>query len=392
MTLEQLMAFTVTNDHARQEQVWEVSRSGYNKEPYRSGGMLTESAVRASDRRAQFVGLEAYERAGGVVMRDLFEHDDGGWLQDPALLDRLVTEKLKAEAETMRPRAGSGSPSRPISPMATPPACASLRAEPADLTDEERATRSAQRENDRLEAGYQDADELPDEVDQRLGEIEAARSVLKIDPSIYDPAEIARAGVFVSIDPKACCRSSAATSGRRMRPRRRRTRRATKATDRTDTGHGQRRRCNAPSSPSAARRSKPSRTRRMTRQAAAGSARHRADRASNAGTARRAGKQSGSRLAGGAAQLCLATFYRLGSSGACLEIASGRPTFPAQAPGLKDSVSPSDRRRHEDGKPACPRTKPTCGTGSRRSTRDSRPRCLRIARHPRQRAPEPANR
>jgi hypothetical protein len=34
-------------------------------------------------------------------MRDLFEHDDGGWLQDVPLLDRLVTEKLKAEAETI---------------------------------------------------------------------------------------------------------------------------------------------------------------------------------------------------------------------------------------------------------------------------------------------------
>ena len=56
MTLEQLMAFTVTADHARQEQVWEnVSRSGYD-EPYQIRRMLTENTVRASDRRAQFVG------------------------------------------------------------------------------------------------------------------------------------------------------------------------------------------------------------------------------------------------------------------------------------------------------------------------------------------------
>src|SRR3546814_2241574 len=58
-----------------------------------------ESTVRASDKRVQFVGLEAYEQAGGVVLRDLFQHDDGGWLQDVALLDHLVTEKLTAEAE-----------------------------------------------------------------------------------------------------------------------------------------------------------------------------------------------------------------------------------------------------------------------------------------------------
>jgi ParB family chromosome partitioning protein len=65
MTLEQLMAFSVTADQARQEQVWEnVSRSGYD-EPYQIRRMLTENTVRASDRRALFVGLNAYEQGGG---------------------------------------------------------------------------------------------------------------------------------------------------------------------------------------------------------------------------------------------------------------------------------------------------------------------------------------
>lgn len=101
MTLEQLMAFTVTGDHARQEQVWEaLARSPY-KEAYQIRRMLTEGAVRASDKRAQFVRLETFEQAGGVVMRDLFQHDDGGWLQDPVLLDRLVIEKLQREAEAI---------------------------------------------------------------------------------------------------------------------------------------------------------------------------------------------------------------------------------------------------------------------------------------------------
>jgi ParB family chromosome partitioning protein len=35
----------------------------------------------------------------------------------------------------------------------------------------------------------------------------------------------------------------------------------------------------------------------------------------------------------------LATFYRFASSGSCLEIGLHTPTFPAQAPGLKESVS-----------------------------------------------------
>lgn len=54
---------------------------------------------------ALFVGIDAYEAAGGCVLRDLFQSDDGGWLQDPALLDRLTAEKLKTKADEI---AGEG--------------------------------------------------------------------------------------------------------------------------------------------------------------------------------------------------------------------------------------------------------------------------------------------
>ena len=105
MTLDQLMAFTVNADHERQEQVWEGLQRSYAKEPYQIRRLLTEGAVRASDKRAQFVGVAAYEEAGGAVMRDLFQADDGGWLQDAGLLERLVAEKLEREAES-DPRRG----------------------------------------------------------------------------------------------------------------------------------------------------------------------------------------------------------------------------------------------------------------------------------------------
>ncbi len=59
------------------------------------------------------------------------------------------------------------------------------------------------------------ADELPDEVDARLGEIETALAAFDDRPVSYDPAEIARAGVFVSIDADGSSRSIAATSAPR---------------------------------------------------------------------------------------------------------------------------------------------------------------------------------
>jgi ParB family chromosome partitioning protein len=55
-------------------------------------------------------------------------------------------------------------------------------------------------EYDRLEEEYAQADELPDEVDQLLGEIETALATFEARAVVYDPTEIARAGVFVSID------------------------------------------------------------------------------------------------------------------------------------------------------------------------------------------------
>jgi ParB family chromosome partitioning protein len=67
MTLDQLMAFTVNGDHERQEQVFERLCQSYDKQPYTIRRMLTEGAVRASDKRAQFIGVDAYVEAGGEV-------------------------------------------------------------------------------------------------------------------------------------------------------------------------------------------------------------------------------------------------------------------------------------------------------------------------------------
>ncbi|WP_420965480.1 ParB/RepB/Spo0J family partition protein [Bradyrhizobium sp. B120] len=201
MSLEQLMAFTVTADHSRQEQVWQAISGSWQKEPYQIRRMLTEKTVRASDRRAVFVGLDAYEAAGGVVLRDLFQSDDGGWLEDVALLDRLLAEKLKAEAETIAAEGWKWIEVAIDFPYGHTRGLRELDGIPAGLTAEEQAAIEAfKAEFARLEAEHDGADELPDEVDQRLGEIETALAVFDDRPISYQPADIARAGVFVGID------------------------------------------------------------------------------------------------------------------------------------------------------------------------------------------------
>ena len=199
MTLDQLMAFTVSGDWERQEQVWERLQSSYTKEPYVIRRQLTEGAVRASDKRAQFIG-EAYEQAGGTVLRDLFQGDDGGWLQDPALVDRLVAEKLEREAEAIRAEGWHWVEVAPDFPYGHTFGLRQLRGDMVPFSAEEDATgRALQAEYARLEEEHAGADDLPEEVDQRLAEIEGLLAALDERPSVFDPAEVARAGAFVSI-------------------------------------------------------------------------------------------------------------------------------------------------------------------------------------------------
>jgi len=201
MTLEQLMAFSISEDHARQEQVWEAISHSWSKEPYQIRRMLTETTIRASDKRAVFVGIDAYQAAGGCILRDLFQDDDGGWLQDPVLLDRLVAEKLKTCADEIAAEGWKWVDVAMSFPYGHDHGLRELSGTIVDLTEEERATREALRaEYDRIEEEYSEADELPDEVDQRLGEIEQALEAFERRPVTYDPAEIRIAGAFVSLD------------------------------------------------------------------------------------------------------------------------------------------------------------------------------------------------
>ncbi|MEI9425286.1 ParB/RepB/Spo0J family partition protein [Mesorhizobium sp. Cs1299R1N1] len=201
MTIAQLEAFSVSNDHVRQEQVWEAVKNSWSKEPYQIRRMLTENTVRASDKRAVFVGLDAYEAAGGEVLRDLFQSDDGGWLQDVPLLDRLLTEKLQVMADEIANEGWKWIEVALSFPYGAARGLRELNGTPVDLSDEEQATLDALRDEfDKLQKEYEEADELPDEVDQRFGELETAIRAFEARPVRFDPADVARAGVFISVD------------------------------------------------------------------------------------------------------------------------------------------------------------------------------------------------
>ena len=101
LNLEQLMAFTVSDDHAAQETAW-FDAPDYDRHPRSIRRRLTAGHVSASERRAVFAGLDAYREAGGQIVSDLFQSKNEGYLTDPSLLDRLCAARLEHEAEVIR--------------------------------------------------------------------------------------------------------------------------------------------------------------------------------------------------------------------------------------------------------------------------------------------------
>jgi len=201
MTLDQLMAFTVSDDHERQVQVWDLLAHSWNKSPAFIRQKLTENSVRAADKRVRFVSVDAYVAAGGSIVRDLFEADDGGWLTDPALLDRLVDEKLTAIGQRIGEEGWKWVQTTIDLPHGAARGLRWLESSEVAMTEDEAARLAAlEAEADALSDKWSEEPEVPEEVHARLEAIESEIGALTDRPCIFDAAEVGLAGVFVSID------------------------------------------------------------------------------------------------------------------------------------------------------------------------------------------------
>ncbi|WP_310531209.1 ParB/RepB/Spo0J family partition protein [Novosphingobium sp.] len=200
MSLEQLMAFSVTDNHARQEQVWEQVGEASHAPAYHIRRLLTEDAIASNDRRVRFIGLEAYTEAGGYVMRDLFSTQEDGWLQDTVLVEQLVCQKLSEIAQEVGAEGWKWVEAAIDLPFGCERGKRRITGTTVPLTDEELARRGALvDEYDRIGEEYTDGSDIPDEVDARLSEIDAELTALNCRPTVFDPQEQAQAGVFVSL-------------------------------------------------------------------------------------------------------------------------------------------------------------------------------------------------
>jgi ParB family chromosome partitioning protein len=196
MNLDQLSAFAITEDHERHERVWrelptfQRSREGILR-------ALSEGQVRSNDRRAVFVGAKAYEAAGGIIIRDLFDSEGGGFFADAELLNRLAREKLQHLADKV---AAEGWRWIVAEPELDREACGDMRrvfAKPVPLSKNERKQlRKLEVRHDALCDKYPHGD-LPKEDAAKLDRIERAIEALRKES--YTAKDIALAGAFVTL-------------------------------------------------------------------------------------------------------------------------------------------------------------------------------------------------
>jgi ParB family transcriptional regulator, chromosome partitioning protein len=105
-TLEQMVALALTDDTALQVRLWKAAKNEWQREPDRLRRMITEKESSTDSRLGKFVGLAAYEKAGGAVRRDLFAPDGEAYIQDLELLAQLAQAKLDRSAEKVLAKEG----------------------------------------------------------------------------------------------------------------------------------------------------------------------------------------------------------------------------------------------------------------------------------------------
>ena len=201
--LETLKAFAVTTDNARQVAVWEqVKDQGYRPTGWQIKRMLTDDRIPAGAALSRYVGVDAYEAAGGPVLRDLFadEHENGVWLEDPALLMQLAMDRLKVAADELATR-WKWAEARLDVEWSDLARFGRVRPTPAEPTDEEKAEiERLHTRHDELVNMDEDAwtDELIEEAEAIEPRLEQIQDAVKAR-AVFKPEDIAIAGCIVTI-------------------------------------------------------------------------------------------------------------------------------------------------------------------------------------------------
>jgi ParB family chromosome partitioning protein len=103
MSIDQLMALCLTDDHEKQKQVWFADRPDWEKGANHIRKSLMADDVTVNHKKVLFVGIEHYVESGGSITHDLFSKDGvGGYISNMPLLDELFTKKINTIADSIK--------------------------------------------------------------------------------------------------------------------------------------------------------------------------------------------------------------------------------------------------------------------------------------------------
>jgi ParB family chromosome partitioning protein len=209
ITLEHLMALAVTPDHKKQREVWS-GLGRHQKTPQYIRNLLVESEIPASDPVAQFVTVEAYEKAGGKTRRDLFDAENEISLRDRTLVTELARKKLQATVAQLSNESLAWVDVSPVvADRAFIASYGHVQTTRREMTDEERARiEEFDREGGELDTeeeqafsadGAPDAEAL-DDIENRRGELEEQRDKVLSGLHLPVPEQLAKSGALVCIN------------------------------------------------------------------------------------------------------------------------------------------------------------------------------------------------
>lgn len=199
LTLEHLMAFAVTDDHERQRQVWD-SLKPYEQDPRTLRERLLQNEMSSRDPLARFVGLKTYERAGGVIRRDLFAEEDESAVLDAALVHRLAAERLQKRAARIQKEDGIAwvdvHPTLDYATRATYGRVRTVQREPTP--EEKQQLQTLESRLKQLEEA-RDPNQHSDDADNAWDRITYQIELLQGQLEQPDPEQQAHAGAVISI-------------------------------------------------------------------------------------------------------------------------------------------------------------------------------------------------
>ena len=208
---EQAKVLALADDHATQERVWSEASNDWQRRPSELRAALTNAEIDARDSAlAKFVGLDAYEAAGGPVRRDLFSDDqNAGYIENAELLHRLATDRLIELSQTLSAEGWSWTECRTrydameimrhgrIQSTTREP----TKAEKTELAELIKRRDAVQAE---LDAYYDEEVEADEDRCERL-EAAATAAAYAVDQyaerfESFDPDDMKKAGAFVYVD------------------------------------------------------------------------------------------------------------------------------------------------------------------------------------------------